>query len=151
MPDEPKHNPADLQEFFDKVNEEIATQLPRKRLFAIVYLYAMQHLFTEGDYVMIRNKWVPAAIGDRIKLERVLLVGSDNLTLLGRPVLDRDLVHVEATVVEKTLSQTYTTLIHTANRAGYRRWRFNRYPLSILRINEIRVCHKINESVQQVQ
>ena len=45
-------------------------------------------------------------IGTRITLDKVTLVGSRDFTLLGRPVLPRDLVRVEATVVEKNLSKT---------------------------------------------
>jgi hypothetical protein len=39
---------------------------------------------------------------------QVLLIGGTDFTLLGRPILPNDLVHVEATVVEKTLSHTKT-------------------------------------------
>lgn len=145
-----RYDPKDVNDFFDKVNHEIETELPRKRLFAIVYLYALQHLITEGDFIMIR-KFFPAEVGARVKIERVLLVGSDNLTLVGRPVLDRDLVHVEATVIEKTLSHCYSDCRHVPRRSNYWRWRFNRFPLSFLRINKIRVCHKINESPREVQ
>ena len=45
-------------------------------------------------------------IGTRITLDKVTLVGSTDFTLMGRPVLPRDLVRVEATVVEKNLSKT---------------------------------------------
>ena len=34
----------------------------------------------------------------------MLLVGSKDFTLIGRPMLPRDLINVEATVVEKTLT-----------------------------------------------
>ena len=43
-------------------------------------------------------------IGQRIRLEKVLLVGSKDFTLIGRPFLPRDQISVEATVVEKTLT-----------------------------------------------
>ena len=145
-----RYDPKDVSDFFDKVNEEITTQLPRKRLFAVVYLYAAQHLMTEGDIILVR-KYFPAEVGARVKIERVLLVGSENLTLVGRPVLDRDLVHVEATVIEKTLSHVYSDVRHVPRRSCHWRWRFNRYPLTFLRINKIRVCHKINESPRDVQ
>ena len=45
-----------------------------------------------------------ATNGQRIRLEKILLVGSSDFTLVGRPLLPRDLVNVEATVVEKSLS-----------------------------------------------
>ena len=43
-------------------------------------------------------------LGQRIRLEKVLLVGSKDFTLIGRPFLPRDQISVEATVVEKTLT-----------------------------------------------
>lgn len=145
-----RYDPKDLKDFFDKVNTEISEKLPRKRMFAVIYLYNQQFLCKEGDIIQVR-KYFPAEMGARVKIEKVLLVGSDNLTLLGRPVLDRDLVHVEATVVEKCMSQTYTNCYHVQRRSGYRRWRMFRAQLSALRINKISVCHNINESPNQVQ
>ena len=47
---------------------------------------------------------IGATNGQRIRLEKILLVGSSDFTLVGRPLLPRDLVNVEATVVEKSLS-----------------------------------------------
>lgn len=145
-----RYDPADLKSFFSKVNTEIADNLDRKRLFAIVYLYNQQFLCKEGDIIQVR-KYFPAEMGARVKIEKVLLVGSENLTLVGRPVLDRDLVHVEATVLEKCMTQTYTNCYHIQRRSRYRRWRMMRYQLSALRINKIQICHKINESPHQVQ
>jgi large subunit ribosomal protein L21 len=50
----------------------------------------------------------PANVGDVIRAEKVLLLGSRDFTLLGRPLLRPDLVRVEATVVEKSLTHTKT-------------------------------------------
>ena len=47
---------------------------------------------------------IGATNGQRIRLEKILLVGAFDFTLMGRPLLPRDLVNVEATVVEKSLS-----------------------------------------------
>lgn len=142
-------DPPEVSEFFSKINQEIKTKVNKKRLFAICHLYAHQYLFTEGDYIMIM-KYFNIDIGTRIKLEKVMLVGGDNFTLLGRPVLDRDLVNVEATVVEKTMSNTINQVHMVPRRANYRRWRFDRLPLTILRINSIRICHPINESPEHI-
>lgn len=51
---------------------------------------------------------------------QVLLVGSKDFTLIGCPLLDNELVRVEATVIEKTLS--YTKLhFKMVKRENYRR------------------------------
>lgn len=149
IPDTEQEDRDRLKGFFDKVNHEIESKRGRARLFAICHMYGQQHMFTEGDYIMVR-KHFPADIGTRVKLEKCMLVGGENFTLIGRPVLDRDLVHIEATLVEKTMSQTDTNLILIPKRSGYRKWYFTRQALSILRINEIRVCHRLNESQSEV-
>jgi large subunit ribosomal protein L21 len=149
LEEESPFDPPEVEEFFSKINHEIATKANRKRLFAICHMYGTQYLFSEGDYIML-NKYFNIDIGTRIKVEKVMLVGGDNITLLGRPVLDRDLVNVEATVVEKTMSHTINRVHMVPRRANYRRWRFDRLPLTIIRINKIRICHPINEAPQDV-
>jgi large subunit ribosomal protein L21 len=42
----------------------------------------------------------------------VLLVGSRDFTLVGRPILPSDLVRVDATVVEKNLEKTAVSFNH---------------------------------------
>lgn len=140
----------DLDAFWSKVNQEILEKLSRKRLFAVAHMYGKMHLFTVGDYIMFQ-KYFPAPVGTKIKIEKVCLVGSDNLTLVGRPVLDRDLVHVEATLVEQTMTHTINNIIVVPRKHNFRRWNFNRKALSVVRINEIKICHKLNESQDEVQ
>ena len=62
---------------------------------------------TDGDLVFVEGV-SPVDIGDIIRLEKILLVGSRDFTLLGRPTLRPDLVKIEATVVEKSLADTVT-------------------------------------------
>ena len=50
------------------------------------------------------NHDLGAKNGQRIRLEKVLLIGAKDFTLFGRPFLPRDLVNIEATIVEKSLS-----------------------------------------------
>ncbi|KAK7476278.1 hypothetical protein BaRGS_00032471 [Batillaria attramentaria] len=50
-------------------------------------------------------------VGDRLRLEKVLLVGGRDFTLIGQPMISRDHVKVEATVIEKTLSHN-RSLVH---------------------------------------
>ena len=129
----------------DHVNQEINTTADKERLFAICHLYGKQYLFSEGDSILLR-KYFPAEMGTRVKIEKVMLVGGSSFTLLGRPVLDRDLVHVEASLVERTMSHTETSCYHVKRHGNYRRWHMMRYPLSVLRINRIKICHPLNET-----
>ncbi|KAG8125624.1 putative 39S ribosomal protein, partial [Naja naja] len=67
----------------------------------VVHFASRQWKITSEDLILIENH-IPAECGDRIRMEKVLLVGADNFTLLGKPLLGKDLVRVEATVIEKT-------------------------------------------------
>ncbi|XP_062918237.1 39S ribosomal protein L21, mitochondrial [Mobula hypostoma] len=108
------------------------------RLFAVVHFASRQWKVTNEDLILIENH-IEADCGDRIRLEKVLLVGGDNFTLIGRPLLGRDLVRVEATVIEKTESWPR---IHFRfkRRKRYRRTKINVQPQTILRINTIEVA-----------
>lgn len=120
-----------------KVNNLIATG-QFGRLFAVVHFGSKQWKVTNEDLVLI-NGSVDAQCGERIRLEKVLLVGSDNFTLLGKPLLGKDLVRVEATVIEKT--ESYPKI----NMKFWRRHRYQKkkitiFPQTILRINTIEIA-----------
>ena len=78
---------------------------PRNNDVDTIFESNVQRKFTAGDLIMLDSD-LGVDIGTRITLDKVTLVGSRDFTLLGRPVLPRDLVRVEATVVEKNLSKT---------------------------------------------
>ena len=89
-------------EIRSKVNEQITNQ-SYGRLFAIIAFDNHQYKLTEGDLLMVLLN-IGAKNGQKIRLDKICLIGSKDFTLLGRPLLPRDLVNVEATVVEKSLS-----------------------------------------------
>lgn len=90
----------------NEVNKQIATK-STGRLFAVVYVGGTQFKVTESDVIIVSGHWPPQT-GDKLNLEKVLLVGGKDFTLIGRPMLNRDLVSVDATVIQKTLSHTIT-------------------------------------------
>lgn len=89
-----------------EINQQIAED-KTGRLFAVIYLAGKQYKITESDIVIVRGYW-PPNVGDQIKLEKVLLLGSKDFTLVGRPILNRELVTINATVIDKTFSSTIT-------------------------------------------
>ncbi|NWQ83666.1 RM21 protein, partial [Columbina picui] len=56
------------------------------RLFAVVHFASKQWKITSEDLIMMDNV-LEAECGDRIRMEKVLLVGADDFTLIGRPLL----------------------------------------------------------------
>jgi len=133
---------AALKAFSDDViktvNEAI---IKNNRLFAVVHLCGKQFKVTDNDLVLIDGYW-PPNVGDRIKLQKVLLVGGKDFTLIGRPVLDPETVNVTATVVEKDLSHTRTHF-ERIKRKQYMRINFVRKEITTLRINSVSITQNV--------
>ncbi|XP_063904457.1 large ribosomal subunit protein bL21m [Zophobas morio] len=129
------------QDVIDKVNRQVA-QAKQGRLFAVVHIQGKQVKVTEGDVFVVEGYWPPGA-GDRISLDKVLLVGGRDFTLVGRPLVQRGLVRVEATVIEETLSHTKTHF-KKKRRKQYMRINFMRVPQTMLRVNRIEIVGEVN-------
>lgn len=108
------------------------------RLFAVVHFAGRQWKVTDEDLILVENH-IEAECGDRIRLEKVLLVGAQDFTLVGRPLLGMDLVRVEATVIEKTESRP-KVLMRFRKRHRFQRKKFVIQPQTVLRINTIRLA-----------
>nr|XP_055212445.1 39S ribosomal protein L21, mitochondrial [Gorilla gorilla gorilla] len=124
-------------EVVKKVNELIATG-QYGRLFAVVHFASRQWKVTSEDLILIGNE-LDLACGERIRLEKVLLVGADNFTLLGKPLLGKDLVRVEATVIEKTESWP-RIIMRFRKRKNFKKKRIVTTPQTVLRINSIEIA-----------
>ncbi|XP_056382693.1 39S ribosomal protein L21, mitochondrial isoform X2 [Hyla sarda] len=136
LPD-PIKETEEHKELVKKVNNLIATG-QYGRLFAVVHFASKQWKVTNEDLVLISGI-VDAECGDRIRLEKVLLVGGDNFTLLGKPLLGKDLVRVEATVIEKTESYPKINMKFW-KRHRYQKKKITIAPQTILRINTIDIA-----------
>ena len=79
-----------------------------------------------------------APLGARIILQKLQVLGGRDFTLMGRPVLPMDLAHVEATVIEKSLSRT-KVYQKFKRRERCRAFKFSRNRQTLLRINSINV------------
>ncbi|XP_077622691.1 large ribosomal subunit protein bL21m [Crocuta crocuta] len=115
-------------EVVEKVNE----------LIAVVHFASHQWKVTPEDLLLVDNE-LDVACGERIRLEKVLLVGADNFTLLGKPLLGKNLVRVEATVIEKTESWPKINM-KFQKRKNYRRKKVIVTPQTVLRVNSIDVA-----------
>lgn len=108
------------------------------RLFAVVHFAGRQWKVTDEDLILVENH-IEAECGDRIRLEKVLLVGAQDFTLVGRPLLAKDLVCVEATVIEKTESRPKVAMWFW-KRHRFQKKRIIIQPQTVLRINSIRLA-----------
>ncbi|KAL7039787.1 hypothetical protein ACKWTF_000113 [Chironomus riparius] len=140
---------VDLKEGKDpvqNVNKKIQNS-EAGRLFAVVQLCGKQFKITQGDVIMLEGFWEPTN-GDQLRLEKVLLCGSQDFTLVGRPILQKGLVDIQATIIEKSLSHTRTHFKYK-KRKQYRRINFQRSPTTVLRINSIEINNSVDQNEAQ--
>lgn len=107
------------------------------RLFAVVHLLGKQFKVTDGDIILLEGYW-PPTIGDKIRIDKVLLAGSKDFTLIGTPLLKPGIVDVQATVIEKTLTHTKTNF-RKKKQKQFMRINFVRNQNTMVRINSIQV------------
>ncbi|XP_073322766.1 large ribosomal subunit protein bL21m [Pagrus major] len=111
------------------------------RLFAVVHFAGRQWKVTDEDLILVENH-IEAECGERIRMEKVLLVGAEDFTLIGRPLLGKELVRVEATVIEKTESWP-KVLMRFWKRHRFQRKRMIIQPQTVLRINSIELAPRL--------
>lgn len=113
------------------------------RMFAVVQVCGKQFKVTNNDIIVVDGYW-PPDIGDEIRLEKVLLAGASDFTLIGRPLLPLNQVFVKATVIEKNLTHTKITFTYM-KRKQFKNTKLMKVPLTYLRINSISLQGKVNE------
>ncbi|XP_065085564.1 large ribosomal subunit protein bL21m [Ochlerotatus camptorhynchus] len=107
------------------------------RLFAVVQLCGKQFKITTGDIIIVEGYWPPTN-GDKIRLDKVLLAGGKDFSLIGKPLVSLGLVDIQATIIEKSLSHTKTHF-RKKRRKQYERINFYRTQQTMIRINSIKV------------
>jgi len=132
-----KEIPADVVSF---VNDQVTTK-EHGRLFAIVQLDSKQFKITDGDIIVLDGTKT-YDVGDEIKLEKVLCIGCRNFTLFGRPLIPRDAVNIEATVIEKTLDETKIRYYNYPRHALHS-LNLERQAISLVRINRIELVGNV--------
>lgn len=120
---------------FDKLKEGLEHDKANQKVFAVVHIAAQQFKVSINDIVMIQKK-IEADCGDKIRLEKVLAAGCRNSTFIGMPLLKRELVNVQAMVVEKTKGEKKIAF-KKKKRKDYKRWKGHRQDMSILKITSI--------------
>lgn len=105
-------------------------------IFAVVHIGGRQFKITINDTIVINR--IDADTGERIHIEKVLMVGGENFSVIGTPLVARDLARIEATVVEKTKSPK-VIVFKKKRRKGYKRTQGHRQDITVLRINSIHV------------
>jgi large subunit ribosomal protein L21 len=110
------------------------------RLFAVVALSGRQYKVTTGD-VIVTNKLKGLEPGDVIRLDRVLLLGSAEYSLLGRPEINKNYTEILATVLEQTKTELRSFSTYK-RRKRYRRSWDHEQDITVLRITKVEVAVK---------
>jgi len=124
-------------EVIKKYPEEIINadnDVVKETKFAVVKVGGTQYKVVEGDQILVIK--LDAPVGEKIILDKVLLVGSPTFTAIGTPIVPE--AKVWATVEEQTLSDK-VTVFKKKKRKNYRRNRGVRHPITILRIDHIQL------------
>ena len=131
-------------------NEEVLQNVQKdieipQRFFAIVSFGGPEKQFkVTTDDIFIHQGELEAECGDQIVLEKVLLAGGRNFTLVGMPLLKRGLVTVNAIVIEKTFSHMEFWHWRHDKKAPLKPFRYPvRYPYHVIRINSIELDSKL--------
>jgi large subunit ribosomal protein L21 len=101
-------------------------------IFAVVEVAGKQYKVTPGDTLYCNR--IPGEVSESVHFDRVVLVGTLDWTVFGRPLVPSAVVKA---VVE---SQTRTAKVIVAKfkkRKGYRRRRGHRQPITRLRIESV--------------
>lgn len=130
------------KDIISNINDQLSKD-EAGRLFAVVHLAGKQFKVTAGDIFIIEGYWPPQN-GDQIRLDKVLLVGGRDFSLIGSPLVQPGLVDVQATIIEKTLSHTRTHF-KKKRRKQFMRINFYRSENTMVRINSIELTRKVNE------
>lgn len=126
------------QNVLDMINEQ-RDDLPEDKLFAVVHLMGRQHKVTTHDLVVVNT--LHADLGSQIYLDKVLLAGSPDFTLIGRPLLSKEQVRVMATVIEHTRLKKLIVL--KQRKRNHRNRKGHRQDVTVLRINSIELLEDI--------
>jgi len=115
--------------------------------FAIIHLGGIQFKVAAGD-VLISEK-IEAPVGSEIVLDKILLLGTETYTIIGKPLVDH--AHVHAIVEEQTRTKKII-VFKKKKRKNYRRTKGHRQPITTLRIQEIvfdKEAHQIEQKMEQ--
>ncbi|ETV76668.1 ribosomal protein L21 [Aphanomyces astaci] len=111
----------------------LSVSLEAGDVFAVVKLGGTQFKVTQGD-IVIAEKIIDAKVGSILDLNEVLLIGSPNETIIGRPFITGAVV--QARVEEQTLDKKID-IFKKKRRKNYRRWNGFRREVTVLRVTNV--------------
>ena len=102
------------------------------KIFAIIDIHNTQYKVTK-DCLLVTEK-LPYNIGDHVQFDKILLIGTDTYTSIGRPYVSSAKVFAE--VEEQALTKKII-VYKKERRKRYQRNKWHRQEISVLRIMKI--------------
>ncbi|KAI7838015.1 hypothetical protein COHA_008196 [Chlorella ohadii] len=126
---------AELPPVYTPLGEAVGERyaVPPKKVFAVVEVGGTQYKVTPDDVIVV-EKLGDVDVNDKLRLQRVLLLGSAAETVIGRPYVPG--AAVDAAVEEQFLDGK-VLIFHKRRRKNSRRLRGHRQPLTTLRILDV--------------
>ncbi|KAI9121430.1 hypothetical protein K1719_008463 [Acacia pycnantha] len=125
-------------------NEEVFK--PYEPVFAVVQIGSHQFKVSNRDSIFTeRLKF--CEVNDKLILNKVLLLGSQSQTIVGRPILPDAAVHA---VVEEHALDAKVIIFKKKRRKNYRRTKGHRQELTKLRITDIQGIEKPEKIVNEI-
>ncbi|XP_054800495.1 50S ribosomal protein L21, mitochondrial [Prosopis cineraria] len=119
---------------------------PYEPVFAVIQIGSHQFKVSNGDSIFTeRLKF--CEVNDKLILNKVLLLGSQSQTIVGRPMLPDAAVHA---VVEEHALDAKVIIFKKKRRKNYRRTKGHRQELTKLRITDIQGIEKPENIVAEV-
>ncbi|KAM7270620.1 hypothetical protein ACFE04_029834 [Oxalis oulophora] len=118
---------------------------PYQPIFAVVQIGSHQFKVSNGDYIFA-EKLKFCDVNDKLILNKVLLLGSENQTIIGRPIVPEAAVHA---VVEEHALDAKVIIFKKKRRKNYRRKNGHRQELTKLRITDIQGISKPENKVDR--
>lgn len=137
-PEKPRSDEPEIIRFdLEEEEEEEAVLFPKPETppesFAVVVVGNKQYKVSAGDRIMV-DHLVGTDLGDSIVLKKVLLVGSQHVTAIGRPLVQS--CRVVADVEEQARTEKLI-IFKKKRRKNYRRRNGFRSTVTVLRVTEL--------------
>lgn len=109
-------------------------------IYAVIHLFSFRFHVTLNDLIVC-HRINNVQLGDVLKLNRVIELGTQDCTLRGRPWIDPTCYHIEACVVEHGKGERIRCRL-PYKRKGIRRERYAQPLTTTLRIRDIKIVSK---------
>jgi large subunit ribosomal protein L21 len=103
-----------------------------EQIFAVFQLSGLQYKVTKDDLVLVEK--LPYEIGTQLVIDDVLLLGTPEYTLVGRPRVETAKVY--ASVEEQNKSEK-VLIFKKRRRGGFKRLKGHRQEITLLRVDKI--------------